>query len=165
MEYVHVLNENEKRAFISKLAEQFGTREINGTLIQLGKERIILFTSNITEKEIKEIVKNSHIESIGVYIAKIDPQTNDIRLSIEGSQLLYKQGQITKSIFELRNEQEVEQWMSGQELPIGSDITGTNGFLIMKYKDDILGSGKASQNKIGNFIPKSRRLILKSKSP
>ena len=161
MEYVHVLNENEKRAFISKLAEQFGTREINGTLIQLGKERIILFTSNITENEIKEIVKNSHIESIGVYIAKIDPQTNDIRLSIEGSQLLYKQGQITKNIFELRDEQEVEQWMSGQELAIGSDITGTNGFLVIKYKDDILGSGKASKDKIGNFIPKSRRLILK----
>jgi len=28
----------------------------------------------------------------------------------------------------------------------------------MKYKNDFLGTGKASENKIGNFIPKNRRL-------
>jgi len=36
------------------------------------------------------------------------------------------------------------------------------GFLIMKYKDDFLGTGKASENKIGNFIPKNRRLKVKN---
>ena len=29
----------------------------------------------------------------------------------------------------------------------------------MKYKDDFLGSGKASEKKISNFIPKNRRLL------
>ena len=28
----------------------------------------------------------------------------------------------------------------------------------MKYKDNFLGTGKASENKISNFIPKNRRL-------
>ena len=37
-----------------------------------------------------------------------------------------------------------------------------HGFLIMKYKDDLLGTGKASENKITNFIPKSRRLKERS---
>ena len=45
--------------------------------------------------------------------------------------------------------------MMGRELLIK---TGKRGFLIMKYNDDFLGTGKASEEKIGNFIPKSRRL-------
>ena len=45
--------------------------------------------------------------------------------------------------------------MKGHELPIK---TGKRGFLIMKHGEDFLGAGKASENKIGNFIPKNRRL-------
>jgi len=45
--------------------------------------------------------------------------------------------------------------MKGNELEIK---TGKKGFLIMKYKNNFLGCGKASELKIGNFIPKSRRL-------
>ena len=59
-----------------------------------------------------------------------------------------------KNIFELNKEQ-AEEWMKGRELGIK---TGKRGFLVMKYKDDFLGTGKASEEKIGNFIPKSRRL-------
>lgn len=36
------------------------------------------------------------------------------------------------------------------------------GFIIIKNNQDFLGSGKASEEKIGNFIPKSRRLREKS---
>jgi NOL1/NOP2/fmu family ribosome biogenesis protein len=35
---------------------------------------------------------------------------------------------------------------------------GKKEFLIMKYNNDFLGCGKASENKITNFIPKNRRL-------
>ena len=43
----------------------------------------------------------------------------------------------------------------GQELSITTD---KKGFFIMRYKNDFLGTGKISQNKISNFIPKGRRL-------
>jgi len=33
-----------------------------------------------------------------------------------------------------------------------------HGFVIIKFKDDFLGTGKASEQKITNFIPKNRRL-------
>jgi len=49
--------------------------------------------------------------------------------------------------------------MKGQELNLKS---GKKGFVIMKYNDDFLGSGKASEEKIGNFIPKTRRLKEKN---
>src|SRR3989344_3936107 len=75
-----------------------------------------------------------------------------IRLSIEGSQIL--KNEITKNLVEL-NKEEVETWMMGHEL---IKKTGINGFVIMKYEKDMLGTGKASSDKITNFIPKSRRL-------
>ena len=48
--------------------------------------------------------------------------------------------------------------MLGQELNINS---GKKGLLVMKHGEDFLGCGKASEEKIGNFIPKSRRLKYK----
>jgi NOL1/NOP2/fmu family ribosome biogenesis protein len=78
-------------------------------------------------------------------------------LSIEGSQFL--KNQITKNIFNLDSKQ-AEQWMLGQELPI---VTDKKGFFIMKFNDDFLGTGKVSENRITNFVPKNRRLKFKEK--
>jgi NOL1/NOP2/fmu family ribosome biogenesis protein len=75
---------------------------------------------------------------------------------MEGTQLLKEQ--ITRNIFEIENEKDLEIWMHGSELNIK---TGMSGFIVIKYKNDFLGCGKASENKIGNFIPKSRRLKVR----
>ncbi len=75
-----------------------------------------------------------------------------MRLSIEGSQ--YVKNQATKNVVELTYE-EMQTWMCGQELV---KSTGMTGFVLMKYGNDMLGTGNASEKKITNFIPKSRRL-------
>ena len=49
--------------------------------------------------------------------------------------------------------------MKGSELNLKS---GMKGFVIIKYKNEFLGTGKASEEKISNFIPKNRRLKEKS---
>lgn len=136
------------------LNHQFGIKEIPWTLAQLGKERIIIFSGDLSEREILNIDQVAHIEGVGLYFAK--EQIEGIRLSIEGSQLMKEQ--ITKNIFEL-NEKQSEEWMMGQDLNIKSE---NRGFFIMKYKDDFLGTGKFSAEKISNFIPKSRRLKSKN---
>lgn len=147
-----ILNKKQKQEIIEKLDEQFEIEEISGKIIMMGKEKLFLFSGSFTDNEIKKLEKLTVIERIGFYFAKIDEPTNKIRLSIEGSQIL--KNQIKKNIFDL-NEKEAEQWMKGQELQIK---TGKKDFLIIKYKEDYLGSGKASEEKIGNFIPKNRRL-------
>jgi len=149
------LDKNEKEKFVKQLNNQFGIEEIPWRIAKLGKERIILFSGEISDKDIMKLDEFSRIEGVGLYFAKIDEKTKDIRLSIEGAQLL--KDQITKNIFELDDKQ-AEQWMMGQELNI---TTGKKGFFIMKFKDDFLGTGKISENKISNFIPKSRRLKYK----
>ena len=146
---------SEKEKLLKKLNEQFGISDIPFKIAHLGKERIILFSGDASEDEIFLIDDVARIEGVGVYFAKIDEKTGDIRLSIEGTQLL--KNQITKNIFELTEEQ-AEQWMMGQELNISAE---KKGFLVMKFKEDFLGTGKASENKIGNFVPKSRRLKYK----
>jgi NOL1/NOP2/fmu family ribosome biogenesis protein len=148
-------NKQEKEKLISQLNEQFGIEKIPGEIAKLGKERIILFSGDMSEKDLLKFDYLARIEGVGLYFAKIDEHTKDIRLSIEGANLL--KDQITKNIFEM-DEKQAEQWMMGQELNI---TTGKKGFFIMKFKEDVLGTGKISENKISNFVPKSRRLKYK----
>ena len=150
MAQLKILNSNQKQEILNKLKKQFGISKLNGIFIKIGAERLFLFQGDFNEKQIKTLDRIIPIERAGVYFGKI--QNNEVRLSIEGVHLL--ENQINKNIFELNKEQ-AEQWMTGQELNIS---TGKKGFLIMKYKDDFIGCGKASEKKIGNYIPKSRRL-------
>ena len=154
MNRLKILNKNGKREIENKLKKQFGIEEVKGIIVKRGEERLFLFSGDFNERQIKNLEDIVIIERIGVYFASLFG--GEIRLSIEGSQILKEQ--IKQNIFEL-NKDQAEEWMMGRELLIK---TGKRGFLIMKYKDDFLGTGKASEEKIGNFIPKSRRLKEKS---
>ncbi len=146
-------NENEKERLLKQLSQQFGIKNLPFKIARLGKKRIIIFSGEISDREVLNIDRVAHIEGIGLYFAK--EEMGGIRLSIEGSQLL--KNQITKNIFNLDSKQ-AEQWMMGQELNIKTD---KRGFFIMKYEDDVLGTGKISAEKISNFVPKPRRLKYK----
>jgi len=150
MTHIKILNKQEKAEIEKKLNEQFGIEHIPGLIIQRGEERLFLFTGDFSKEEIGQLEKCAFIERMGIYLGKIIG--NSIRLSIEGSQIL--SGQLKKNIFEL-SQKDAEEWMMGRELPIK---TGKREFLIMKHGSDFLGTGKASEEKIGNFIPKNRRL-------
>ena len=151
-----ILSEKEREEIESKLNEQFGVKKIPGIIVQKGEEKLFLFQGSFDKNQINELEQTIPVERVGIYFAKIVAGENKIRLSIEGSQIL--KNQITKNIFEL-NESQLDDWMKGRELNIQ---TGKRDFLVMKYKDNFLGTGKASEEKISNFIPKNRRLKDKS---
>lgn len=150
MNYLKILSKNERQEVEKKLNEQFGINKISGTLIKRGEEKIFLFQGNLNEKQIRKLAELAPLEAVGIYFAK--EINGEFKLSIEGGQILKEQ--IKKNIFEI-DEEQAEKWMMGQELNIR---TGKTGFIIIKYKEDILGCGKASEEKITNFIPKNRRL-------
>ncbi|NMB67002.1 hypothetical protein GYA25_03010 [Candidatus Woesearchaeota archaeon] len=152
---IKFFDSKERENFLKKLNEQFGIKDFPKEIKigKLGKERIILFSGDISEEEIEKIGEYSRIEGIGMYFAK--EQGDGIRLSIEGTEFI--KDKITKNIFEM-DEKQAEQWMYGYE--IQGNIK-EKGFFIMKFKDDFLGTGKASENRITNFVPKSRRLKFK----
>ena len=148
-----ILSINEKKKIEKFLKKRFGINKIQGLLVKRGEERLFLFQGNLNPKQISELEDKIPLERVGIYFAKI--VRDEPKLSIEGVQIL--KDQIKENIFEINKEQ-AEQWMTGQELNIK---TGIKGFIIMKYKDDLLGCGNASEEKITNFIPKSRRLKIK----
>ncbi len=150
---IKILNTKEKAEIEKKLKENFGIEKIDGTIVKMGEEKLFLFSGSFNEKDIKQIGEIAFIERIGIYFANIIQ--DDIKLSIEGTQLL--KSQIKKNILEISKEQ-AEEWMQGKDLNIS---IGKKGFVILKNGNDFLGSGKASESKIGNFIPKSRRLRSK----
>lgn len=155
IENTKLLNESQTNKFQKQLEKQFGIKIIPGKIIQRGKDRVFLFTGNFEEEKIKELEKTIFIEKIGTYIAtEVDGK---YRLSIEGSQIF--KNQITKNFTEL-NQIEMIEWMHGSEI---LKETNSRGFVIIKYQNDMLGTGKASEQKITNFIPKSRRLKRKEK--
>ncbi len=159
MSKMKILNQSEKREIEQKLQERFGIKKIPGILVKFGKERIYLFTGDISKEEILEINNAERIERLGVYFAKIIPKEPDkVRLSMEATQILGNQ--IKNHIFELTKSQ-AEDWMHGRDLNLQLGES-KKGFWIMKHIEDFLGTGKASIKKIGNYIPKNRRLKPKN---
>ena len=150
MTYLKILNKKEKSEIEKNLNEQFGIESVEGLIIKRGEERLFLYKGDFSEEEIKKLSLTVPIERLGIYFAKI--VSSDVKLSMEGTYALKEQ--IKKNIFEIDKTQ-LEDWMKGHDLQIK---TGKHQFLVMKYQNDFLGCGKASEEKIGNFIPKSRRL-------
>ena len=150
MNWFKILSKGEKAEIESELNKRFGIEKVPGIIVKKGKEKLFLFTGSLNKRQIKDLEREIPIERIGIYFAKMEQ--GGIRLSIEGVQII--KDQVKKNIFEL-DEKQAEHWMKGNELNIS---TGKKGFLVMKYKDNFLGSGKASAEKITNFIPNSRRL-------
>lgn len=147
---IRILPDHEKKSFVEELNERFGVKDIPGVLIMRGRERLFLFSGGFDGRELKKIEERVIVERAGVYFAKI--VDDKMKLSIEGVNVL--KDQISKNIFEM-DDKSTEDWIKGRDLNIK---TGLNGFLAMKNGKDFFGIGKASENKIGNFIPKSRRL-------
>ena len=81
---------------------------------------------------------------------------NGIRLSIEGSQIIGPKA--TKNVVEINDEQ-VKQWLKGEDLEI-EDKNNYSGFVIIKNKNDFLGTGKIKDNKILNYVNKGRRVNI-----
>lgn len=141
-----ILSKKEGKKIIKQIQEILGIKNL--------KLDYLFFKNNdnkvyILSKEFSNLDSSKfRINNLGLYIIKIEPF--GLRLSIEGSQLIGPKA--TKNILEINDPKE---WMKGND--IFTDKKFKNCVLI-KYKDNFLGSGFYSKGKIINFIPKSRRV-------
>jgi len=148
-----IVKTKEKQEIERRLNKQFGIEEIKGTLFK-NQDQVYIFQGEISKQEIKTLIEITSIQGIGILLLKY--QDNQYYLTTEATQIL--KDQITKNIFEL-NEAQAKDWLEGNDL---YEKTNEKGIFVIKYKDYFLGCGKASENKISNFLPKSRRLKSKS---
>ena len=107
--------------------------------------KIFLISRDINKIDLSKL----RINELGLYVARLD---KELRLTIEGSQLFGKY--VTKNVYEIGKEK-VFSWLNGNDITCDKEF---DGFVIIKNKDDFLGTGKYKEGKILNYIPKERRI-------
>lgn len=124
------------------------TERPEGVLLRNKKNKIFL-----TNRDFEQVLdQNLRIDTVGLYIIE-QPNENEVRLSIEGSQLLGPKA--TKNVTEL-NKEESRLWLKGQNVPT---TVGTKNFQIIKHKSDFMGCGKSNGEELRNYMPKTRRIL------
>jgi len=147
MQDLRVLEKKNKKTFLQLLKKQFGFEDkLDYAYLTNNKNKIFIVNRDIAEIDLNKI----RINSAGLYIAEF--KNNEVRLSIEGSQLIGKKAK--KNIIEL-NEKQAREWLKGKDIELKAK---EKGFVILKHNKDYLGSGKVKEDKILNFVPKTRRL-------
>lgn len=149
MRALTILNSKQQKEIWAKIETQWGIdNKPEGVLLENNKDKVYLVTRDFE----KILDQNLRIDTVGLYIAT-KPNDNEIRLSIEGTQLLGQEAK--KNIIILTNE-ETRLWLKGESVETKKEGAG---FQIVKHNDDFLGCGKLKNNELLNFMPKTRRIL------
>ena len=143
------LSSSRKKKIIQQLEDQFGITSLPYLFLQFGKDKIRVYSGNLSKENLNNLDKNTRIENMGLYFARIQP--DGIRLTIDGIQLV--KDQITKNIMEI-NDNQAKDWFKGNDL----DIKAESAFKILKNNNEFIGCGKSTGDRITNFVPKERRI-------
>ncbi|MFH1971974.1 MAG: hypothetical protein ABIJ18_00680 [archaeon] len=141
MQNLKALNSRELKEFYKELKDTYGF---------LGKfDSIVLISSNdkyyLLSRDYAELdVSKLRINNKGMYFGK--KEKDGLRLSIEGSQLV-------GGGIEL-DEEGMKKWVEGSDVKFEKET----GYVIVRYKKDVLGCGRIVNNFLRNMVPKERRI-------
>ena len=150
MQKLRFLASREAKQMLDRIQEQWGA-ELHHMLGSFGlamssQEKVYMINKDFAKLDAQKL----RIDSLGMYFAEV--KGGSLRLSIEGAQLVGPRA--TKNVAEL-NEQELQQWLRGEDLEKKGDW---QNFVIVAYNKDFVGSGKYKEGIIYNFVPKIRRV-------
>jgi len=157
MEFIY---SSEKKKIMERL-EYYGITKLPYLLIRFGKEKIRGYSGDSSIEEIAKIDQSIRVEIMGLYL--FHEYDEGIRLSLDAIHLL--KDQITKNIIELSDEQ-AKEFLKGHDILLSDkdkkhffeDKKEKHGFKVIKHKNDFIGSGKLTQERLMNYVPKERRL-------
>jgi NOL1/NOP2/fmu family ribosome biogenesis protein len=143
---------------ILKLLEHYGITELPYLLVASGKEKIRGYSGILSTDELIAIDEAVGIELIGAYFFHY--YKDNLRLAPDAIHLL--KDKITKNIIEISEEQ-ARDWFRGQDILLKKENQEkfkleSKTFKIIKFKGDLIGSGKLTEDRIVNYTPKERRL-------
>ncbi len=141
-----ILNRKKIKEILALIKKQWGAGfKTELAFLMNTQNKIFLVNKEVFNLNLEKL----RINSIGLYFGEL--KNNELRLSIDGSQLIGNGAQL--NIAEL-NEKQAMQWLKGHDI----DVKGNyKGFVILKHKNDFLGTGKYKNGKVLNFVPKARR--------
>jgi len=142
-----ILNKKQIKEILALIKQQWNADiDLDYAFLQDKEDKIFIINKAFAELDLTKL----RINNMGLYIAQ--KMIDGIRLSIEGSQLIGPKAK--KNVLELDDKQS-KQWLRGEDTEIETEL---KNYVILKHKNDFLGTGKIKQNKILNYIPKIRRL-------
>ena len=149
MQNIRILNKKEIKEILNLIENQWQAKlSLNYVFLKTEKGKIYIVNKDISDIDLSKL----RINSIGLYFGEI--RGNELRVSIEGSQIIGPEAK--KNVLDL-DEDEVKEWMKGNDLEKKGDF---QGFFIIKHKDDFLGCGKWRKDKVLNYVNKARRISI-----
>lgn len=150
MPELKILNSKEIKEIYKLIEKQWGAKiKLDYGFLRNNKNRIFIINNDISKIDTSKL----RLNSVGMYFCEDDRA--GIRLSIEGSQIIGQKA--AKNVVEL-DEDDAKKWFRGED--IEKECHDCDGFVILKNKDDFLGSGKYKNGRILNYLGKSRRISL-----
>ena len=145
-----ILNSREIKEIYRMIESQWGAKiKLDCGFLRNSRNRVFIVSKDLSKIDMSKL----RLNSIGLYFCDID--NKGISLSIEGSHIIGEKA--NKNIVEI-NEEETKKWFKGEDLE--KECKECKGFVILKNKNDFLGTGKYSNGKIMNYVGKSRRLNI-----
>jgi NOL1/NOP2/fmu family ribosome biogenesis protein len=145
-----ILNSKERKLLRQLLDEQFGITTLFDDKVLFcinKKERVYITNKEIFDEEQDKL----RVNAFGLYIGSY--MVDGFRFSLEGAQLLGPQA--SKNIIELDLE-ERNAWFRGEELEADESFNGQ--YVLLKSGNDFCGVGRVKNEKIMNYLSKSRKL-------
>lgn len=148
MPELKILNNKEIKEIYKLIEKQWEAEiKLDYGFLKNNKNRIFVVSKDISKIDASKL----RLNSVGMYFCEHDRV--GIRLSIEGSQIVGPKA--VKNIVEL-DDDEVRKWFRGEDLEL--ECKDCSGFVILKNKNDFLGTGKYKNGKILNYVGKARRV-------
>lgn len=148
-ESLRILPGKEVKFFRKYIKEQWGADfKDDFAFLMSNKNKIYLVNKDVALVDLSKF----WISSVGMYFGEF--RKNTLRLSIEGSQLI---GPLAKKNVVEIPDVFVVPWLRGIDICFRAE---GNDFVIIKNKSDFIGCGRIKEDRILNFIPKARRLMV-----
>jgi len=148
MQNLKILNKKQVKEILAIIKNQWDcTHNLDYIFLLNEKNKLYIVNKDINKIDLSKL----RINSLGLYFGEL--KNNQLRLSIEGSQLI---GKFAKNNVIKLNDKEARLWLKGYDI---EKKAKSEGFVILKHNTDYLGTGRYKDNKIFNFVPKTRRIM------
>lgn len=147
---------NMAKEFLGYLEERFGLEKSAFSEFSFHEtpDKIYIMSADIPQNDLNGL----RIVQTGIVAGRIFDKGGKFKPTTNFLQIFGKFA--AKSIVQL-NEKEKEDFVRGLDIENKIAEGVDNGYVIVKFGDDVLGCGIFSQGSIKNQIPKARRLALR----
>lgn len=152
MSKLKVMSREERKELMSYLMARFGIPESifqDYVFIKSGR-KVWITTQDVVDRNFSGL----NVEAAGMLFVRWEKKKEKIKLTTNAAQIFGKYA--TKNIVEV-NEEKLHQVICGLNL-YDVDTDCEDGYVILKYREHILGIGLKQKNFIKNMIPKARRI-------